>query len=158
WGLVAAAGLCVSAAGAWGQMDAAPPPMGEEGAALGGPDVEPREVPGVRGRFGEGVEGERGRWADRIPPHAMREALGAIMREDAPEDVRARPEQREAIRAHMRAFEEQMRGFVREHRDEFRSLREEGGGRRGPGAFRGRGEAPRDEGEAPGREQVRERA
>lgn len=93
------------------------------GAPLGGPEVSPREVPGVVGKFGEMSEGQR-RMAERIPPRVMREALKALNEEDAPEEIRATPEQMESFARIQREFEEDLRAYAREHREELEELRD----------------------------------
>ncbi|MCC6321865.1 MAG: hypothetical protein IT438_10580 [Phycisphaerales bacterium] len=100
-----------------------PSPSPAANAPLSGPSVAPRDVPGVEGRFGESADGLRRRLGDRIPPRVMKQALGAILGEDAREDVRATPEQREKIERVQREFEEQLREYLRTHRDELMEVR-----------------------------------
>jgi hypothetical protein len=112
-----AAPLSVSA-----QPDNPPPPRPMD-APLGGPSVHDRDVPGVAGSFGDDTDGQKRKMANRIPPRVMRQALGAIMGEDAPEDIRATPEQREKIQAYGKEFEKQLKAYIEEHRKELEELR-----------------------------------
>lgn len=119
--VVLAAGT-LGPATAWAQSDA-PPPADPMGSPLGGPEVKDRDVPGVAGSFGNDAEGQRRKFADRVPARAMREAIGVVMSENAPEDIRATPEQREKIRACYEEFQKSLRDFVRDHREELEDLR-----------------------------------
>lgn len=131
--VVLTAGLAVSPSLA--QPDR-PPPMRDDpmGGPLGGPSVRDRDVPGVAGSFGNDADGQKRKFANRIPPRAMREAMGVVMNEDAPDDIRATPEQREKIRGYYTEFQQQMRDFVQEHRKELEDLRDKmpRGGAGGP--------------------------
>lgn len=120
--IVLAAGT-LGPAWAWAQPEN-PPPADPANAPLGGPEVKDRDVPGVAGSFGNDTEAQRRKLAGRIPPRAMREAIGVVMSEDAPEEIRATPEQREKIRGYFDEFQKSVRDFVRDHREEIEALRE----------------------------------
>jgi hypothetical protein len=117
--LVSVVGLSLPLSAA-AQPDNPPPPMD---APLGGPSVRDREVPGVAPRFGDDAGGERRRMANRIPPKAMRQAMTVIMDEDAPDDLRATPEQRERIQRYGREFEQQLKDYIEQHRAELEELK-----------------------------------
>lgn len=99
-------------------------------APLSGPSVKDRDVPGVDGAFGNSPEALRRRIADRIPPRVMRDAMGAIMADDAPEEIRATPEQRERFRAIQSEYEQSLRDYAAEHREDLLEIRDQipGGG------------------------------
>ena len=134
--LVRMVGVCGLAAASLAQpkdrKPTPPPPPAPSGdpAPLSGPGVHARDVPGAAGQFGNSTEGLKRKMAERIPPRVMREAMGAIMGEDAPDDVRATPEQREKIMSIQKDFEQQVRDYVQEHRAEIEELRDKtpGGG------------------------------
>lgn len=119
--LALAAGLAtVAAAGAQTQADNQPP---EHPAPLGGPEVKQRQVPGVHGAFGAERDGRGRMAAERIPPRVMRGALGAIMDEEAPDEIRATDEQRDRIREIYRGFEDQVSEYLESHRAQLEELR-----------------------------------
>jgi len=101
------------------QTDERPPSVD---APLGGPSVKDREVPGATGMFGAGTENKR-KLQDRIPPRAMRMAMGPVMGDDAPDETRATPEQREKIQGYMREYQTLVREYVDGHRAELEELR-----------------------------------
>lgn len=130
WVLVAAAGLAMPAL--------ADDP--KTGGSLGGPAVQDRNVPGVAGQFGEGMEGKKRGQAMRLPPQVFRDAMNAVMGDDAPADVRVSAEQREKFEGWFDEFQDSVRAYQREHRAEIQELRRKAGdqrGRRPGGADRG---------------------
>lgn len=116
--LACIAGLCVSASSA----------MADE-PALGGPKVEERNVPGVRGSFGEEDRGRRGAMGDQLPPQALRRALESVIGPEGPEATRATPEQLDKIESIVREHEQSVRAYMQQHREEIGKLRREAGPR-----------------------------
>lgn len=104
--------------------------------ALKGPQVKDRDVPGGRSSFG-GEGGERRR-DGRGGPMVMMRVLRSLGSEDAPEEVRASPEQADEIRGILDEFRDEQKAFRDEHQSEIKTLREKAGlpameDRRGPG-------------------------
>lgn len=119
WVIVAAAGLAM-------------PALGDDAKdALGGPAVQDRNVPGVAGSFGEGVEGKKRTQAMRLPPQVFRESMNAVMGDDAPADVRVTAEQREKFEGWFDEFQDSVREYQRTHRQEIQELRRKTGDQRG---------------------------
>lgn len=116
---------------------------------LAGPPVEEARIPGVESSFSMMNGSRMARAADRsVPGRVFHRALRSLAGEDAPEDVRLKPDQVEAIRAHLRAFESERRAYLREHADELAQIRSAIGDR--PRAGRG----ARDGGDAGERPQT----
>lgn len=88
---------------------------------LKGPEVKDRDVPGVAGAFGSGTGARR--MAERIPPEALREALGVLLGEDVAPELRASEEQETRIRAIGEEFRAAQRAYMAEHRAELIELR-----------------------------------
>jgi hypothetical protein len=88
--------------------------------ALKGPEVTDRNVPGAAPDFGMGANR---RFNERVPPEVFRSALGVLTTDDAPEPIRATPEQREKFRTLVEGFEASVRKYRREHAGEIESLR-----------------------------------
>lgn len=120
--LLALAGLAVSSTAAMAQEERGPRSdrpreQQREGRAdqrperpmLGGPKVRDERLPGVESGFSTGGEDMRRAAGQPVPPQVFRRALGELMAEDAPLEIRLSPEQRERIGGHVRAFEERMR-------------------------------------------------
>lgn len=132
---VAGLALALNAGTVMGQPDnqvAPDRPKADGGEGwLGGPRVRDREVPGVHEGFGaSGRElGGKG-FGERIPPRVFREALQPLLADDAADNVRATPEQREKIEGIQRDFEAQMKEYVSQHHEELQQMREKipGGG------------------------------
>jgi hypothetical protein len=69
----------------------------------------------------------RRRSADKIPPRVFRDALQqTVMADDAPDGVRATPEQQVRIKDLVREQEAAVRAYMQQHRDELAALREKG--------------------------------
>lgn len=90
---------------------------------LKGPEVKERAVPGVVNTFGESQE--RRRMAERIPPEVLREALGVLTAEDAPEAIRATPEQEQQFRSVAERLRAATREYMAKHREELIELRKD---------------------------------
>lgn len=104
--LAAAVGLASHAGVAFAQQgDDAPQARGDR-PILSGPQVRERGMPGVERGFSAGAQEGRRAGATMVPPRVFRRAIGQLMAEDAPLDIRLSPEQRERIVAHVRAFEQ----------------------------------------------------
>lgn len=143
--IIASAGLTLPLA------HAEPPAQPAEGApALGGPKIKETAVPGSSGAtFGAGNP-DAGKDRMREVPHmAWMRALNQAIGENAPESVRATPEQRARIMALNDEFTKAQRDFMAQHKDELQALRRKTGeygppgGAGGPGA--GRPKPPSDE-------------
>lgn len=112
--------------------------------ALKGPEVKDRNVPGGRSSFGGG-QGERRRDGGGGPgPMVMMRVLRTLGSGEAPDEVRASPEQADEIRAIIDEFREEQKAFRDEHQEEIKTLREKAGlpageARRGPGGPDGAG-------------------
>ncbi|MBX3404927.1 MAG: hypothetical protein KF699_16065 [Phycisphaeraceae bacterium] len=111
--------------------------------------MKDRDVPGVPGAFGSGTGARR--MAERIPPEVLREALGALLGDDAAPDVRADEALARKIRGIEQEYRAAQRAYMAEHREEMIELRREAnlGGRGAQELDRaiGRprpGEAPRE--------------
>lgn len=121
--------------------------------ALKGPEVKDRNVPGGRSTFGRG-QGDRRRDGTGGPMVMLR-VLRSLNSEQAPEEVRASPEQADEIKSILDDFREDQKAFRDEHADEIKTLREKAGlpageARRGPGGPDGAGGPPPEgEGDAP---------
>lgn len=120
-----AAWMAAAACGLTGGVLADEPKDGDPG--LRGPAVRDRNVPGVEGSFGEGAEGKKRSQAMRLPPNVFREAMETIMGEDAPENVRVTPAQREKFEGWFQEFQESARQYQRAHRQEIQDLRKKAG-------------------------------
>lgn len=112
--------------------------------ALKGPEVKDRDVPGGRSSFG-GENADRRR-DGRGGPMIMLRVLRSLGSEEAPDEVRASPEQADEIRGIVEEFRDEQKAFRDEHQDEIKTLREKAGlpafeGRRGPGGPGGPGDA-----------------
>jgi len=126
--------------------------------ALKGPEVKDRNVPGGRSTFGGG-QGERRRDGAGGPgPMVMLRVLRSLNSEQAPEEVRASPEQADEIKSILDDFRDDQKAFRDEHAEEIKTLREKAGlpagePRRGPGGpdgAAGPGDPPPEgEGDAP---------
>lgn len=90
---------------------------------LKGPEVKDRDVPGVAGAFGTGTGARR--MAERIPPDALRGALGVLLGDDVAPELRASQEQETRIRAIGEEFRAAQRAYMAEHRAELIELRRE---------------------------------
>lgn len=142
--LTVSAAAGVSAA-AWGQTTT----TRTDDPVLKGPAVKDRDVPGVPSAFGTGT-GVR-RMAERIPPEVLREALGALLGDDAAPEVRADETLARQIRGIEQEFRAAQRAYMAEHREEMIELRRDanlaGRGAQELDRAIGRprqGEAPRD--------------
>lgn len=118
--ILAAALLIASPAALAQQKKPAPEPT------LKGPEVNDRNVPGAMPDFGTGVNR---RFFERMPPEVFRRALGVIAADDAPDEIRATPAQREQFRKLVEGFEDQAKKYRREHAKEIDALRREAGER-----------------------------
>jgi hypothetical protein len=92
--------------------------------ALQGPKVTDRNVPGATPDFGMG---NARRFGDRIPPEVFRRAMGVLLAEDAPAELRASEELRAKVKTQLEEFEESARRFRREHGKELEELRKAAG-------------------------------
>lgn len=115
-------------------------PERAERPALEGPRVREQRVPGQDGGF---IAGDNVVAMARqiVPPEVFRRAIGSIMAEDAPLEIRLSPEQRERIAGHVRAFEREFGGQGPAQA-------------RGQGTARERGQQPGRPQEAPGRQRI----
>ncbi len=106
----------------------------EPEAPLGGPKVQDRDVPGARARFGEGMEQRRE--GPGVRPQMFMRAVQSLAGPEAPEAVRATPEQAEKARAIMGEYRAAMEKFREANATELNALREQAGemarGRGGP--------------------------
>lgn len=118
--IIAVAGVCFATASA--SLTDEPP--------LGGPKVQERNVPGVRGSFGEGGPGQR-RMGDNLPPQAIRRAIESVIGPNAPEATRGTPEQIAKVNAIVQQHEQAVRDYMQQHREELAQLRRDSGGPRG---------------------------
>lgn len=112
--LLAACGLCLTAAALPAHADDAP---------LKGPEVKDRDVPGVEGEFG----GERRRYANeqRLPQKVFRDALETLRAPDAPADVRLTDEQAQKFQGYLVEFQKAQKDYQQQHREEVQRLRRE---------------------------------
>jgi hypothetical protein len=117
---IAAAALLWIAGSATGQSATEKP---ADEPRLKGPEVKERAVPGVVNSFGQSQEGRR--MAERIPPEVLREAFGVLTRDDAPEAIRATPEQEEQFRTVTDELRTASRKYMAEHREELIELRKD---------------------------------
>lgn len=92
----------------------------EQAAPLAGPEVTPREVPGVSGQYVEGDTGRFGGPERAVPLPVFFEALRGLGAEGA--GLALTPEQAEGIRAELRAFHEELAVFLEASGDEVRAL------------------------------------
>jgi len=114
-----------------------PVALAEPDAPLGGPKVQDRDVPGSRARFGEGMEQRRE--GPGVRPQVFMRAVQSLAGPEAPDAVRATPEQTEKVQAIMGAYRAAMEEFRAANASEFRALREQAGEMaRGPGGPEGR--------------------
>ncbi|MBA4120438.1 MAG: hypothetical protein C0513_07050 [Isosphaera sp.] len=123
--LLVAAGLMVPAAVAQPAPEPAPAQSAPEAPTLGGPRVETRDVPGAGGTFGTESARRRRGGEGEVPAAAFGRIVQKALGEQAPEAVRATPEQTEQIRAIMQAFQAEQRAFFEANRGAL------GAGRRG---------------------------
>jgi DNA-binding MarR family transcriptional regulator len=115
----AAAGLTVSSLAEPGQG------AGKGPEALSGPKVEDHAPPGAGPGFGGSPRGRR-EGGMTIPMPVFMRSVQAALGEDAPEGVRATPEQMARVRAVLDEFNREQREFMREHAEELRRLRAAG--------------------------------
>ena len=99
----------------------------KDAPALKGPEVKERNVPGVEGQFGEGMEKRRFVNENRLPPRIFREAMNSILSGSAPAEVRVGAEQRAKYESWMKDFEKQTREYMQQHREELGQLRKKAG-------------------------------
>jgi hypothetical protein len=118
-GLIVAVGGVLGLAGSLRADETA---MAQE-PALQGPKVEDDAAPGVKRSFGEGEGGAVRRM--RLAPQALNEALEGVLRQDAPADIKATPEQAEQLKAIRADFRKQMAEYQRSQREEIAKLRRE---------------------------------
>jgi len=122
-----AVGLTLSPASLAAQDQPADDPAPAQAPAaplLAGPQVEEARIPGVESSFSMMKGSRMAQAADRsVPGRVFQRALRSLAGEDVPEDVRLKPDQVEAIRAHVRDFESQRRAYRREHADELSRIR-----------------------------------
>jgi|GEM_PF-4401227 len=81
----------------------------EERPLLSGPRVREQRVPGTESGFSADSQASGRTSGQPVPAQVFRNAIGKLMAEDAPLEIRLSPEQRERITAHVRAFEQQIR-------------------------------------------------
>lgn len=107
-GLTACVGLAVAAGPAQAQdSDRGAPEAQPDRPILTGPQVRERRMPGVESGFSDGAqEGRQAMGSMTLPPQVFRRAMGELMSEQAPVEIRLSAEQRERIAAHVRAFEQ----------------------------------------------------
>jgi hypothetical protein len=111
--------------------------------ALGGPKVSDTAVPGTKGAgFGGDSSNARKDRQRELPQPVWMKALRDALGENAPEAIRATPEQMDKFRKLNEEFASAQREYMRKHGDEIRALREKYGGRRGGP---GQGPGPGDE-------------
>ncbi len=108
--LLALVGLAAMATTAIAQDDKRPEREARpERPMLAGPKVREQRVPGVESGFSAqtGLGSRMG--GQTVPPQVFRRAIGDLMAQDAPQEIRLSPEQRERITAHVRDFEKDIR-------------------------------------------------
>ncbi len=91
------------------QPDRPPPPPPPDRMPLEGPEVRENRDPGVPSRFTDGPMNEKGMRGLLIPPPAYVKIIDRMRADDAPDDIRLSPEQREQVREIM----ERARGEAR---------------------------------------------
>lgn len=94
---------------------------------LGGPKVDPQRIPGQRDTFAP--RERRGAAGQEIPPRAFQRILNESLGENAPDAVRATPEQLEKFKAIAAEFESAVRAYQEQHREELQRIRQAGGDR-----------------------------
>lgn len=121
--LACVAGLAMSSA-TLAQSEMAPPPA----RGLGGPEVTEQRGPKGEGDFGGGgPEFRRGKeGGQRGMAMVYREALSVVLKDDAPDNIRASDAQREQLTTIMREHGEQVRAYMDQHKDELAQLRGKG--------------------------------
>ncbi len=123
-----------------------PPPPPPDRMPLEGPEVRENRDPGVPSRFTDGPMTEKGMRGLLIPPPAYVKIIDRMRADDAPEDIRLSPEQREQVREIM----DRARGEARNRAGspDDRGPRERDTRGRGPDDRRPQG--PDGEGRTPG--------
>lgn len=99
--------------------------------SLKGPAVKENRAPGAEGRFGAGggpgfknTKGEReGPGGGREMMRAYHQAFGAVLGDDASENVRATETQREQIKKIFSDFGTEARAYMQQHKDELQGMR-----------------------------------
>lgn len=122
--LVASVGLAASI------VNAEPP-----ADPLKGPKVEPRNVPGDHGQFGDGRK-DRKAATPEIPHQAFMRMINATLGDQAPADLKLSDDQKAKIKSLSEDFEKKARDYRQQHANEFADMQKDMGGR--PGAKPGK--------------------
>ncbi|MGH7131993.1 MAG: hypothetical protein ACREJO_08625 [Phycisphaerales bacterium] len=135
--LVAAVGMAASIA-------QAQPPANDP---LKGPKVQPRDVPGDHGQFGEARKDKKGGNVEIPRPMFMRIINATLGADDAAVDIKLTDAQREKIKTLNDDFEKKAREYRQAHAKEFAEMQKEMGGAPGRGGAdrkpgKGAGDAP----------------
>ena len=121
--LVAAVGMAASIA-------QAEPPANDP---LKGPKVQPRDVPGDRGQFGEARKDRKGGSAEIPQVMFMRIINATLGADDAAADIKLTDAQREKIKSLNDEFEKKAREYRQAHAKEFAEMQKEMGPAQRPG-------------------------